>query len=182
MNDDLLPIGDADWPDVLADMRDGFAGKLNVYRVMAHNPPLLRAWTALRQHVVIDSALTEQQKEMVILRTGHRWRSRYEWAHHVYRGSKGGLSDFRIARAAMDADDWGAIDDEDVMLLRATDVLLDDGRLPKALRIQLGRFLSDAAIIDIMATIGMYTTLAFLVNSFDTPIDDDVRAFVSERA
>lgn len=182
MNDDMLPIGDADWPEAVADMREGFAGKLNVYRVMAHNPALLRAWATLRQHVVIDSALTEQQKEMVILRTGHRWRSRYEWAHHVYRGSKVGLSDFRIARAAMEPDDWGAIDDEDVALLRATDALLVDGRLSAALQTRLGQFLSDAAIIDIMATIGMYTTLAFLVNSFATPIDEDVRAFATGAA
>jgi alkylhydroperoxidase family enzyme len=136
---------------------------------------LLRAWATLRQHVVIDSALTEQQKEIVILRTGHRWGSEYEWAHHVFRGHKIGLSEERIARTAMPIEAGAEVaDDEDAALLQATDALLDNGRLNAETRQRLTTFLSDAAIIDIMATIGMYTTLAFLVNSFGTPIDEDV--------
>lgn len=174
MTEAMLPLSDGDWPPAIADMLGGFAGKLNVYRVMAHNPALLRAWAPLRQHVVIDSALTEQQKEIVILRTGHRWESPYEWAHHIFRGGKVGLSNERMARAAAAPSDWGTADDEDIALLRATDALLDTGRLPPDLRARLKLFLSDAAIVDIMATIGMYTTLAFLVNSFGTPIDEDV--------
>ncbi len=51
------PIADADWPALIAEMRTGFAGALNVYRTMAHHPELLRAWAPLRQHVVKDSAL-----------------------------------------------------------------------------------------------------------------------------
>lgn len=174
MNDSLLPIADRDWPEAIADMQTSFAGALNVYRVMAHNPPLLRAWATLRQHVVDDSALSEQQKELVILRTGHRWGSRYEWAHHVVRGLKVGLSDTRIAGAAREVSDVGSGNDEDSILLRATDALLDEGRLSPQLQIHLGEFLSKAAIIDLMATIGMYTTLAFLANSSGVPIDADV--------
>lgn len=170
----MLPLTDAEWPEAVADMRDGFAGKLNVYRVMAHNPALLRAWATLREHVVTGGALSEQQKEIVILRVGHHWRSPYEWAHHVFRGGRIGLTRERMARAALDPAAWGDADDEDTVLLRATDAMLEGGRLPPALIGQLRGFLTDAAITDMMATIGMYTTLAFLVNSFETPIDADV--------
>jgi len=38
------PFADEDWPSEIADMRDGFAGALNVYRTMAHHPALLKAW------------------------------------------------------------------------------------------------------------------------------------------
>lgn len=38
------PLTDADWPHEIDDLRDGFAGALNVYRLMAHHPALLRAW------------------------------------------------------------------------------------------------------------------------------------------
>lgn len=184
MSDDavgvLAPVGDADWPDAVADMLGGFAGKLNVYRVMAHNPALLSAWSGLRGHVVTGGALTEQQKEIVILRTGHRWASSYEWAHHVSRGRLTGLSDFRIARTAAPSGDWGpeSVGDrdheEDIALLTGTDELLDDGRLSSPTRIRLAQFLTPAAILDVMATIGMYTTLAFIVNTHETPIDADV--------
>lgn len=174
MNTSFLPIADRDWPEAIADMRTDFAGALNVYRVMAHNPSLLRAWATLRQHLVIDSALSDKQKELVILRTGHCWGSRYEWAHHVVRGLNVGLCDARIASAAMAVSEVGHEDDEDIVLIRATDALLDEGRLSAPLQIHLEQFLSKAAIIDLMATIGMYTTLAFLANSFEIPIDADV--------
>lgn len=182
MAEQNLPISDADWPEAIADMREGFAGKLNVYRVMAHNPALLKAWATLRQHVVLDSALTEQQKEIVILRTGHRWGSEYEWAHHVYRGRKVGLSEERIARAALPFEISPTADDEDSALIEATDALLIKGRLDAATRDRLSKFLSNEAIIDIMATVGMYTTLAFLVNSFATPVDEDVQAALAQAA
>ena len=44
----LPPLTDAQWPSDLADLLKGFAGGLNVYRVMAHNPALLRAWEGLQ--------------------------------------------------------------------------------------------------------------------------------------
>ena len=39
---DATPLTDAEWPEEIADLRDGFAGTLNVYRAMAHHPALLR--------------------------------------------------------------------------------------------------------------------------------------------
>lgn len=65
----LPPISDADWPQEIADLSGGFAGQLNVYRTMAHDPALLRAWAGLRQHIVRDSALGLELVEVVILRT-----------------------------------------------------------------------------------------------------------------
>ena len=150
-----------------------FAARLNVYRTMAHNPALLRAWAPLRGHVVLGGALTEMQKEIVILRTGYHWGSAYERAHHVVRGKLAGLSEARIARTAKPAEDWGTTDsehDEDIALMAATDALLTHGRLSES---QL-KTLDPALLLDIMATIGFYTTLAFIVNSFETPIDADI--------
>ncbi|WP_439534666.1 carboxymuconolactone decarboxylase family protein [Polymorphobacter sp.] len=146
-----------------------FARKLNVYRTMAHNAELLRAWAPLRAHVVLGGALTEAQKEIVILRTGYHWGSAYERAHHVVRGRLAGLSDARIARTAKASEEWG-VADEDTALMAATDALLTHGRLSEA---EL-KALDPALVLDIMATIGFYTTLAFIVNSFETPIDSDI--------
>ena len=77
------PISDANWPEEIADLREGFAGALNVYRTMAHHPALLSAWAPLRQHVVKENALGPALTEVVILRAALRMGSAYEWAHHV---------------------------------------------------------------------------------------------------
>jgi 4-carboxymuconolactone decarboxylase len=155
--------------DQLAGDLPAFAPKLNVYRVMAHNPDLVRAFAGLRGHVVLGGTLTEMQKEIVILRTGHHWGSAYERAHHVARGRLAGLSDERIARTERPRAEWGEAD-EDTRLMEVTDALLRTGRLPEA----LSEAFAGPVLLDIMATIGMYTTLAFIVNSFDTPIDADI--------
>ena len=93
----FAPLTDADWPEALADLKGGFATKLNVYRVMAHRPELLRAWAPLRDHVVVQTALGPELSEVAILRTGHHMGSSYEWDSHVHRARKLGMSDVTIA-------------------------------------------------------------------------------------
>lgn len=171
----LPPIGDSDWPAEIVHLLPGFAGRLNVYRVMAHNPALLAAWERLRNHVVLESALTPQQSEIVILRTGHRWDAPYEWAHHVVRGRAAGLTDARIEAARQGPAQWEA-GSEDAALMAAVDALLDDGRLAPAQFAELQSRIGTKAVIDVMATVGMYTTLAFLVQTFRTPIEPEIAA------
>lgn len=164
------PIGDADWPACAADLLGSYATNLNVYRVMAHNPKLLVAWTDFRNHVVLHSALTPMQSEIVILRTGYRRGSGYEWAQHVVRGASAGLSPARIS--SVRTPDHAL--SEDALLITAVDALIDNGRFEPALRGTLIAALGLTATIDIIATVGMYTTLAFLIESFEVPLEPEM--------
>ena len=162
------PISDADWPREISDMRDGFAGALNVYRVMAHHPDLLRAWGPLRQHVVKDTALGAERSAVVILRTGHRFGSAYEWAHHVSRARALGFTDDRI-RAIADVPEG-----EDGLIVRAVDALIDDRKLPPELEAELTAALGQKAVFDLIATVGFYSVLGYMLMTYDTPIDDAI--------
>lgn len=164
------PLSDDDWPDSLADLRGGFAGALNVYRTMAHHPALLRAWAPLRQHVVRDSALGPERSEVVILRAAHRMGSGYEWAHHVSRARGLGFSDVRIASLR------GSPDGEDGLIVQAVDALFDQHCLPPALEADLAGLIGRPAVIDLMATVGFYSVLGFLLMTYDTPLDAAVAA------
>lgn len=159
------PISDAEWPDSIADMRDGFAGQLNVYRTMAHHPELLRSWAPLRQHLVKDSALGAARSEVVILRTGHRLGSHYEWAHHVSRARALGFSDDRIrAIAAMP-------EGEDGLIVQAVDALFDQHHIPPELESKLARIIGCKAVFDLIATVGFYSILGGILLTYDTPVD-----------
>lgn len=160
-----LPIADTDWPAEIADMRQGFAGQLNVYRTMAHHPDLLRAWAPLRQHIVKDMALTPQQSEVVILRTGLRLGSAYEWAHHISRARAVGLSDPRIAAIR------GMPEGEDGLLVRAVDAIFDHHRLPPDMEAELARAFGRHGVFDIIATVGFYRILGTILMTYDTPVD-----------
>jgi 4-carboxymuconolactone decarboxylase len=168
------PLPDQEWPAALEDLRAGFAGKLNVYRVMAHHPALLRAWAPLRAHIVTDSALGAERSEVVILRTAHRFSSAYEWAHHVSRGRKVGLSDKRIAAIA--ATPIG----EDALICRAVDALLDQHHLPPDLDRELVNLIGRHGVFDLIATVGFYSVLGYILMSYDTPLDTNIAEELSQ--
>ncbi|MEX1034406.1 MAG: carboxymuconolactone decarboxylase family protein [Sneathiella sp.] len=162
------PISDAGWPEEIADLKDGFAGQLNVYRTMAHHPALLRAWAPLRQHVVKDSALGPERSEIVILRAAHRIGSAYEWTHHVHRSRLLGMSEDRIEAMR------NAPQGEDGLIARAVDALFDEHRLPVELEQELAMALGHKAVFDLIATVGFYSVLGYLLLTYDTPIDEGV--------
>ncbi|MEO1468546.1 MAG: carboxymuconolactone decarboxylase family protein [Pseudomonadota bacterium] len=173
MADRLAPIGDDDWPGAAAALKDGFAGQLDVYRVMAHHPALLTAWAPLREHVVRQSALGPERSEVVILRTGHRLGSAYEWAHHVVRARKLGMAEARIAslrRAPAD------MVEDDALIATAVDELVDAHGLSGPTRARAMAVLGPEGVLDLIATVGFYTVLGGILNSFETPVDADVAA------
>ncbi len=165
------PLDPADWPESLADMRGGFADRLNVYRVMAHHPELLLAWKNFRNHVVGAKALGSEHCEVVILRTAHRLGAAYEWAHHIVRGRRAGLDDARIRQLGGPADEMSGAD---AVLVRAVDELVDHSQLDAETQKQLVDLVGVAGMFDVIATVGHYMVLGFIVKSFDTATDSDI--------
>ena len=155
-------------------MRNGFATRLNVYRVMAHHPDLLKAWRQFRDHVVLENRLDPASLEIVILRTGFRRGSRYEWMQHIVRGRDAGLDDRRIESASLDPSE--AMTPTDRLLMRCVDALIDTNRLSGDLRDALRDTFGREAVLDLIATVGMYSLLAYMLESFETPVDDDIVA------
>ncbi|MBY3468771.1 carboxymuconolactone decarboxylase family protein [Rhizobium laguerreae] len=170
------PITDENWPAEIADMRAGFAGDLNIYRTMAHHPALLRAWAPLRQHIVKGSALGPVRSELVILRAAHRMGSEYEWAHHVSRARALGISDARIRD--LRASPVG----EDGVIARAVDALFDAGRLTPDIELEISAALGKQAVFDLMATVGFYSVLGYILMTFNTPIDEFVADEIAKRS
>ena len=164
------PITDADWPEEIADLREGFAGQLNVYRTMAHHPALVKAWAPLREHVVKDTALGLERSEIVILRTGVRLGSPYEWAHHVSRARKLGMSDARIAAVRE------MPEGEDGLIVRAVDALIDDKGLAPEQEEELAAAIGRTAVFDLIATVGFYSVLGYMLNTYRTPVDPAIAA------
>jgi len=167
----LHPISDKDWPDQISDMQSGFAGGLNVYRMMAHHPDLLKAWAGLREHIVNRSSLGPQLLEVVILRAGSRLGSDYEWAQHVVRARRQGLQDARIATLRGPVDGMAP---EDTTLAQAVDELFDKSALTSATKTALAELVDTEGVLDLMATVGFYSTLGYILNSFQTPLDENI--------
>ena len=168
---EFSPLTDAAWPPEVFDLQGGFAGALNVYRVMAHHPALLRAWAPLREHIVNQTSLGPQLSEVAILRTGHRLGSSYEWHQHIDRARRRGLTDARIASIAGACED---MEPRDAMIARAVDELMDGHRLSEESMDGIASDLGKTAVLDLIATVGFYSVLGYELNSFDVPLDDDI--------
>src|SRR5712691_8231891 len=89
------------------DLRDLYArlsatmpgiGVLNIFKVMAHNPSLLRDWLRLATPLLTGClALSPRLREIAILRIAQVSGSEYEFAHHIRIAQQAGLSEEEIA-------------------------------------------------------------------------------------
>jgi 4-carboxymuconolactone decarboxylase len=178
MDEDFRPLSPEEWPEPVRDLASGFAARLNVYKTMAHRPEWLVAWAPLREHVVVATSLGKSLSEVVILRTGHRMNAPYEWAHHVSRARACGMDDARIRSIAGPLVEMAP---QDRVLSAAVDELVEKKALTPASRRAVVERVGKDGLFDLIATVGFYTTLAYIVNSFDTPVDADVAAELAER-
>ncbi|WFE73745.1 carboxymuconolactone decarboxylase family protein [Roseinatronobacter sp. S2] len=176
---DFAPLPDADWPQALDDLRTGFAGQLNVYRIMAHHPALLRAWTGLRTHIVQNTSLGPQRAEVVILRLAHRVGCAYEWNQHVVRGLAAGLDKGRIAALR---GPLPQMPPEDATLAGAVDALVDNKQLNPAQLDDVVALVGKHGALDLMATAGMYLTLGFMLNTAPPALEPAIARKLAQQA
>ena len=113
--------------------------------------------------------LDPRDRELVILRTAFNWQSGYEWAQHERIGRSCGLSSFEIEgiKTGPGADHWGH---RDRLLLAATDELTGDGFISQATWVALDEF-SEKQRMDLVLTVGQYTQVAMMLNSFGVQLD-----------
>jgi 4-carboxymuconolactone decarboxylase len=169
----LQPLPPDEWPARLDEIKKRLGRPLlNIHSTMAHHPELLAAWMPYRYHIVRDSSLEARHRELLILRTAVNCASRYEWEHHVVRGRDAGLSDTEIERVKTgpSAREWSPTE---AALLAAADECKRDARLSGETYRALSEHFDAKQLLDIISTVGVYLTIAVMVNTFDTPMENE---------
>jgi len=168
---------DADQRAALSPFLDNGGGKvgggkvLNIFRTLAHAPKALTAFLGWGSYILSRrNALSERDRELVILRTGYNCRSGYEWTQHKRIGLDSGLSEDEIERikAGPDAAGWSDIDRA---MLRATDDLTSNHFVSDASWAALAP-LGDKGRMDLVMTVGQYTQVSMMLNSFGIQVED----------
>ena len=144
---------------------------LNILLVLAHNPHLLRPFLPWATAVALDGALDRRHCELLALRAAWNCGSEFEWGHHVDYAKAFGLSDDEIARVPTgpDADGWTP---EQTVLLRAADELHASTDLSEATWAQLAATFDPAQLVEIVMTVGQYTMLSMVANTFGVEVED----------
>lgn len=173
----LAPTTAADWDEETAALVTG-AGGLNLFATLAHHPKLLKRWLVFGGHVLMKSTLPARERELLILRTGWRCGSDYEFGQHTVIGRQCGLSDDEIRRLTGAADDpaWSA---DDAVLVRAADELVDDHCLSDETWAALTARWSTEQVIDLVFAVGQYTLVSMALRSFGVERDPGVPGFPS---
>ncbi|WP_052707420.1 carboxymuconolactone decarboxylase family protein [Streptomyces rubellomurinus] len=143
----------------------------NVLGVIGNHPALLTGMNPMLS-ALGQGKLPLRDRELMVLRVGYLLQSRYEWAHHVAIGSKAGISEEEIARvpAGPDAAGWSA---HDAALLRAVDELRGpDAALSDRTWQQLSSAYDNEQLLEVLALIGAYSMLAYILKSCDVPLED----------
>jgi alkylhydroperoxidase family enzyme len=156
----LTPLTDAECTEeqreLLAPL--GPNASLNLFRTMVRHPKLYRRWTAFAGRLLQRSALSDRERELVILRASWRCGAAYEWGHHVEIGRAIGLVDEDFGRLV--DDDVSGWPDHEAALVRATDQLVADHEIDDATWNALADGWSDEQLIELTLLAGAYAMLA----------------------
>lgn len=148
---------------------------LSVYRMIMHTPGIAPSFLGISDALRQRTSLPGNWRELAILRVGHRYAAPYELHHHERIGRSVGLSDAAIAATQPGADDT-VLDNNEKLMLRLTDELLDAHRLSPASRDLALTSLSTNQLADLVLTVGFYQLVCNFLNTFGVPVEEGASA------
>ena len=158
---------DADQKELLVPM----GGRvLNIFRTLVRAPKALRGFLGWGNYVLSRrNDLPAREREIVILRVGFLCKSGYEFTQHTRIGLNEGLSADEIERIKRGAGaGWSAAD---AVLIKAADELHADQFITDATWAELGRHYSEKQCMDVVFTVGQYTQVSMMLNTFGVQLD-----------
>ena len=161
---------DAAQEAALAPVREGRLGVLNIFRTLAHAPKALTAFLGWGSYILSRrNALPPRERELAILRTGFNCGAGYEWTQHCAIGLEAGLTELEIGAIKQGPGEpsWNAIDRA---ILSACDELTRDFFVSDATWEALAP-LGDKARMELVMTVGQYTQVSMMLNSFGVQLD-----------
>lgn len=149
---------------------------LNIFRMLANHPKLLKRWLVFGNHVLAKSTLPARERELVILRVGWLCRAEYEWSQHVSIARGSGVSDAEIERVAQgpDAPGWS---ESERALLCAADELHADAFVSDATWRELARHFDTKQLMDLVFTVGQYQLVSMALNTLGVQLEPGAPRF-----
>lgn len=136
---------------------------INLYRILGHQPSILRAWTEWNNDLRHGCELPRALRELIFLRSAHLQASAYEWTQHVAMARKAGLTEHKIEATKGDPSS-SDLDDRERAILRATSGITD-GHLSDAAFAALRAVFSAGEMIEVIVTASHACMLARVIQA-----------------
>ena len=155
---------------------------LNIFRTLVRAPDAFRAFSWWGGYVLSRNSLTARDREIAILRVGWLCKSGYEWTQHHRIGLASGLNGDEIERIKLGggAEGWTLAERA---LIAAVDDLNRDHFVSSPSWANLTKHYSERQCMDLVFTVGQYTQVSMILNSFGVQLDQgqtldpDLKAF-----
>ena len=141
----------------------------NLFKALAYNRELTKAWAAMG-NAVRDDALNPRSRELVILLVSHLLRSEYEWVHHLEASSKVGIDAAEVAellawpaRGTWNSTDWA--------VLNAAAATATHDQMPEWCVAVLRDALGEKGFVDICVTTAYYVAVAHLISALGVRLE-----------
>lgn len=146
---------------------------LNIFSTMVHNRRVADRVVRLGGAFLGKGTVAPREREIVILRVGHRASAVYEFGQHVVIGRREGLTDDEIADIATDDPrlDWSA---RDRALIALADELCVDDCVGDATWAVLAESYSDEQLVELLMLAGYYRMISGFLNSAGVQPDEGV--------
>jgi len=142
----------------------------NIFATFARHPALLEAYVPLGTYLLRGSTLPPRLRELAVLRVAVLQDCEYEYAQHFVIAQRAGLSAQDVA-AVLKPSDAGSWSIAEAAVLRAADELAAEHVISDTTWADLQAELTEEQLLDLVFTLGLYTTLAWALNSLGVPVD-----------
>jgi alkylhydroperoxidase family enzyme len=154
--------------DPLADGTPGLP-PLNIFKTIARNEPLAKGFLSLGGHLLRGEGLPAREREIVILRTGWRAQSEYEFGQHTTIGLGVGLTAKEVAWLAdVGTPRWSAAD---ATLVAMVDELCYEDAVSDATWGKLAKRWSPEQLMELLVLAGYYRLVSGFLNGVGVALE-----------
>ena len=151
-------------------------GRINVdenyvLNTFVHHPDLARHFLLFNRYLLMSSTLPVRLRQIAIMRVAWVKKARYVWSSHLRTSLRNGLSgeEFEPVKTGETSPYWN---NEERIILRATDQAMENSDLDDATWQALMIFLDQRQVMDFLFTIGAYALLGMVCNSLRIERED----------
>lgn len=158
-------------PEPAAAALDEVGGRpINLYRALANNPEVLRAWIDLAWTLRLRGGLDRGLRELLILRVAQVLDSEYEWTHHVVAARAAGVAEAKIAALAEWREQREVFDDRERAVLLYAEAVAD-AEVEDEVAAGLSRHFEPAEVVEITVTAAFYAMVGRVLDALAVPLD-----------
>ena len=144
--------------------------QLNVFRALLNNPEITLAQSGLAGALMGSKTLNHRIRELVILRTGWRTKSEYEFVQHVGVSRRLGMSDEEIL-GVRNPDACKAYSEADRAVIALADELHDHSEVTPKTWATLEKSFSAAELVELILVAGFWHMMAGFLKTAKLPLD-----------